>query len=367
MNVTPLLGVAITLVALVCLSLVGLTVLTRLRRHRRERVLARLAAPHRLLVLEVSAGEDQDDSAFEQLAGLDRRTWTSLRPAVTAMLGKVRGIPAERLVEILRRHGDIDLARRHLTSASPVRRARGAHLLGLARDGASVPALIRLLSDPDPEVPFVVVRSLGHIGDARAAEAVLRAVPGRRARPHRGVGIPAWVAAEALMAMVPQAESVIQHGVIDPDPTIRGVAVTVAGHSIMPATTELLRARLAVEEDPSVRAGIAAALGHVGTAGDVAALVRATAPQESAALRRACATALGELGHPDGADRLAVLLGDQDRRLAQLSAQSLVQLGGVGLDHLRAARAQGEQAAAAARAAWELAGLRSVPGVVAAP
>ncbi len=357
MNAASYLGFTIAFVALVCIVLVVATVTARVGRQRRQKTLTRLAAPHRLLVLEVASGEDDEGQATNTLAELNPASWSSIRPAVVAMLSKVRGAPAERLVEVLQAHGEINEARRRLTSPSPVRRARGAHLLGLARDPSAVAALVRLLDDPAAEVRLVAARSLGLIADAQAAHPVLHSVPGAGFE----VGVPAWVAAETLLAMGPAAEGVIQQGLVDPDPLVREVAVTVAGHSMLPTTLEVLRSRLDEETDPVVRSGIATALGHIGSAEDVAALARLTDLHEPAQIRRTCAMALGALGHPAGADTLADLLGDPDRRLAIVCAQALVALGPVGIDHLAAIEEQGIAAAqAAAATALEIARLQGL-------
>lgn len=358
MIAASILVVTIIAMAAVCLAVLGATMLARFRRVRRQRTLLRLAARHRVLILEVASGEDEDGLATGTLAGLPASEWTGIRTAVIAMLSKVRGAPAAQLVQVLDAHGELDRARTQLDSRSSVRRARGAHLLGLARDEQSTAALIRLLGDPAAEVRLVAARSLGMIKDASAADDVLRAVPGVGS----AVGVPAWVAAEALLAMGPAAEAVVQAGLVDPDPRIRGVAVMVAGHSILPTTLDVLRARLVEETDPVVRAGVAAALGRIGTAADVEQLARHTGSEQAPGFRRTCATALGELGQPDSADRLVGLLADPDRRLAQLSAQALVQLGPVGMAQLHAARAQGQLAGTAAAAALALATLRGLPG-----
>ena len=71
-------------------------------------------------------------------------------------------------MRVIAAHGEVEAARRALLGRSSLRRARGAHLLGLVRDEESVPTLISLLSDPADDVRFVAARSLGHIGDPSA-------------------------------------------------------------------------------------------------------------------------------------------------------------------------------------------------------
>lgn len=355
MNAAQFLGVTIALVSAICIALVLATVVARADRQRRERVLARLAGRHRLLLLEVASGEDEEGEAASTLAKLGAREWNSLRGAVITLLSKVRGIPAEQLVEVLDAHGEIVRARHQLGSLSAVRRARGAHLLGLARDRHSIQALVDRLSDPAAEVRLVAARSLGMIGDAATAEPILGTV----ARPGE-IGLPAWVASEALLSLGRGAEQAVQRAVDHDDPRVREVAVTTAAHSMVPATAMVLRTRLAVEQERVVRVALIAALGNIGGPEDVETLVRFTHDDQLPEIRRSCVAALGELGVAKAAEPLAALLADPDRRLAHMAAQALLTLRTAGVEQLEAARLQGEQAATAAAVALELRRLRGL-------
>ena len=197
MSSRSLLLLAEVVIGLSCLGLALVIVGARLHRVRATRRTARLVAPHRPMLLAVASGEDAEGSARAHLASLPAATWEHVRSAAVAMLAKVRGAPAETLVSLLHAHAEVERALGRLRSRSAVRRARAAYLLGLLHDPANVPALVPLLSDPSPDVRLVAARSLGLIGDPAAAGAVLSAVPSRDGR----MGIPAWVAAEALLGM----------------------------------------------------------------------------------------------------------------------------------------------------------------------
>lgn len=350
--------VALVVVGAVCGALIVATVLARLERHRRSRVLARLTAPHRMLLLDVASGEDDDGRSAAALADLTGRAWEGMRGAVTGLLSKVRGEPAEQLVEILAAHGDIDAARVGTRSRSAMARARSAHLLGSARTHDAVPDLLPLLTDRAAEVRLVAARALGQIADPRTAAPLLRSVippQGRRAGP---VGVPAWIVADGLLAMGPAVTTVVVAGLGDEDPLVRDVAASVSANSMMPALLPVLRARLAVETEPTVRAQIASALGRLGHPQDAALLTAHASASVDPGLRRACVGALGELGVPAAEPVLTALLADEDRRLSSIAADALIALGPVGHRALEAAVGQGEAAARAARGALELATLR---------
>ena len=306
------------------------------------------------MLLAVASGEDGEGSARAHLEALPAPTWEHVRGAVVAMLARVRGAPAESLVGLLHAHDEVEQAVARLGSRSPVRRARAAYLLGLLQEPANVPVLLPLLSDPSPEVRLVTVRSLGLIGDHRAAEPVLDAVPAHGSR----IGVPAWVAAEALLGMGLGVAPALRRALASEHADVRDVAVTVAGASTFSSLRPQLRVLLEHDPSPEVRTGAAVALGRVGAPQDVAALVRQTAADRPAPLRRTCVAALGELGDPAALPTLSLLLDEEDRRLAELSAEALVRIGEPGIEELRRSACAPGLRAAAARGALDMARLR---------
>lgn len=341
---------------LACVAAVAVIVISKLRRGRVGARSVAMLAPYRLSLVIMASGEDVDGQAMASLCAVPTDIWTRLRPGVVAFLPKVRGLPADDLGELMRAHGEVDKAVKMLSARSAVDRASAAYLLGLVRDPDSVPQVLRLLEDPAPDVRLVAARALGAVGDPSAATGVLRGLRTRNGE----IGLPAWVASEALLAMGAGIRTALQGGLSSDDPAVRNVCTVVAGHGNFHATAPQLRILLASDNDGDVRAAAAVALGRVGGVEDVATLARHSDASELTVLRRTCATALGDLGHREGLEILAGLLGDGDRRLAELAADSLVRMGSEGiarLEEVAAVRGQGLDARAAT-GALELAELR---------
>lgn len=325
----------------VCLVLTMITVIARAGRNRREHSLATLAASHRMPLLEIAADEDEDGAAYARLAALPAREWTSLRPTVVTMLGKLRGAPVGALVRLLNDHGEIARARTRLGSRSSIRRARAAHLLGLVRDAESVPALIPLLADPADDVRLVTARSLGRIGDPACAGALLDAVP----TTHGRIRVPAWIVAEALMQLGPDIEPDVCRALTSPDPAVRGVAVTVTAFSTMHRAVEVIRQCLHFETDLVVKGQMIDTLGHLGGPADVGLILGYSSRYAPGALRLTCVRALGDLGGDEATDRLLAVLGEEDRGAASLAALTLANAGPRTAAALDAAARQGAWAA----------------------
>ena len=355
MSVGQLLQIAGAVIGSSCALSVAVIVIAKVRRGRAGIRSTALLAPYRQAMIAIACGEDEGGQAKAALYAVAAPTWDRLRPSVVAFLPKVRGTPADDLGELLRSHGEIDRARRMLTSRSAVRRARAAYLLGLVRDRDSAALVLPLLSDPDADVRLVTARALGAIGEPSAASGVLQGVRTR----HGQIGLPAWVATEALLAMGVQIGPALRIGLASDDPAVRNVCAMVTAHATFPAAAPQLRILLDTDSEGVVRASAAVALGRVGGADDVAALVRHTDARESTVLRRTCAAALGDLGQRESLDALSGLLGDGDRRLAQLAADSLVRVGSEGIAVLEEAVATRQgPSARVARGALDLAGLR---------
>ncbi len=346
--------IASTVIGLSCASLVAVIVIAKFRRSRADVKSRALLAPYRRALIAIISGEDEDGEAKAALHAVPAPIWDRLRPSVVAFLPKVRGIPADYLGELLRSHGDIERATRMLTSRSPSRRARAAYLLGLVRDPDNAALVLPLLGDPDADVRLVAARALGAIGEFSAASSILHALRTN----HGQIGLPAWAAAEALLAMGVQIAPALQIGLASEDAAVRNVCAVVAGLGAFSSVAPQLRVLLATDSDGDVRASAAVALGRVGGAEDAAALARHTDASETSVLRRTCATALGDLGHRESLDTLAGLLGDGDRRLAQLAADCLVRIGHEGIARLEEAAAGQCPSARAARGALDIAGLR---------
>jgi len=337
-----------------CLAVVLLIVLTKLRRTVRQTRTAAKIGPYRHALLAVATGEDDDGKGRRELYAISSRVWKHMDSAVVSMLSHVRGAPAEVLAGTLRGHGEIDRATAMTRSRSAVKRSRAAYLLGLVRDTASVPVLLPLLSDKSDEVRLVATRALGAIGEPSTAEAVIEALRIRRGR----IGVPAWIAEEALLGMGVGIGPVLLKALKDDEHGIRNVAATVVGLGTYPSAAPELRQLLAYDLSSEVRRSAAVALGQVGGDGDVGAIGAHTGPGHPTPLRRICVEALGELGSPQALPKLRALLADDDRRLAEMAGESMVRIGDAGVTELRIAATGDDEGARIARAALDLARLR---------
>jgi hypothetical protein len=325
-----LLLVALVGVLLLLLGLVVLVVVLRVVRTGRERRTARHIAPYRQDLLAVSAAEDPDGTHLARLVAVSGPGRGPLDDALTRLLGKVRGAPAEQLAQVLESHGAIEGALGDLHHRSPVRRAQAAQLLGLCRVGRAVPALVEALEDPAADVRSSAANALGLIGDPDAARAVLVAVGSDR-------DIPAGAAADSLEGMGVGIANPLVEALEDPSPTARTVAAFLSGEGSFTRSTPALHRLLADDPDLTVRETAATALGQLGLGSEVEVLVRHTRADQPTPLRRACATALGVLGDATAVPCLRELLDEPDRRLAELAAHALVQLGPTGAAALETA------------------------------
>jgi HEAT repeat protein len=311
------------LVVLACLALLVLIVTTKLTRTRRDRRTSALVAPHRMDLLAVASGEDEDGVHRDALITVDGPARDALDDAVVDLLAKVRGVPAEELASVLLAHGAVDRAPHDLKHHNTIRRARAAHILGLCHVGAALPLIVDALRDPAPEVRVAATRALGRLGEPSAAPPLLAAAGAERA-------VPAGPAADALEQMGVGIADALRDGLLATSPTTRTVSAYLSGEGSFTRSIDLLRLSLTTDEDPVVRATSAVALGRMGRAADVAVLLEGTGEQQPSGLRRACAAALGDLGDPSAVDGLRELLADPDPRLAEIAATSLLRLGPAG-------------------------------------
>ncbi|MEO8363636.1 MAG: hypothetical protein ABI570_04545 [Ilumatobacteraceae bacterium] len=349
-----LLTLILIVVGISCVLAVALIVITKIHRRSAGDKSRYLLSAYRNELIAIASDEDKDGDAKSVLNAVPMPIWERLRPSVIDFLPKVRGTAAEDLSALLRSRGEIKRATEMLTSRSGVRRARGAYLLGIVRDRNLAARLIPLLADRDPDVRIVAARSLGVIGATTAADGILQALRTTR----RSVGLPAWVAVDALLGMGVGIASAIETGLTSDDAAVRNVCAQVAGHGTIFSTAPKLSILLATASEGEVRASAAMALGRVGGANEAVALARYTNSSEPAKLRRTCAVALGDLGRLESLETLVVLLGDDDRRLAQLAADSLVRFGEIGIAKLSSVAVGDTPSANAARGAIDLAKLR---------
>lgn len=187
MSVDRLLTFTLFVVVIFCVLAIAVIVIAKIHRRRAGDKSTYLLLAYRHELIAIASDEDEDGEAKLVLNAVPLPIWERLRPSVIAFLPKVRGTAAEDLSQLLRSRGEIKRATEMLTSRSGVRRARGAYLLGLARDRNLAALLIPLLADRDPGVRLVAARSLGVIGATSAADGILQALRNSRRR----IGLPA--------------------------------------------------------------------------------------------------------------------------------------------------------------------------------
>ena len=354
MSIGRYLPITLVVVGVFCLLALAVIVVAKIHRRRAGDKSRYLLLAYRHELIAIASDEDEDGESKAVLNAVPMPIWERLRPNVIAFLPKVRGTAAEDLSELLRSRGEIDRATKMLTSRSGVRRARGAYLLGLVRDRNHVELLIPLLADRDLDVRLVAAHSRGESGATSAANGILQALRTTRGR----MGLPAWVAVEALLGMGVEIAPAIEIGLTSHDAAVRNVCAQVAGHGAIFSTAPKLSILLATAKEGEVRVSAAMALGRVGGANGAGALARHTDSSEVAELRRTCAIALGDLGRQESLDTLVDLLGDDDRRLAQLAADSLIRFGEIGIAKLASVAVGDSPSARSARGAIDLAKLR---------
>ncbi|WP_347352070.1 HEAT repeat domain-containing protein [Intrasporangium sp.] len=331
---TLLLGASIAVVG-ACVGLlvaVGLVRGLRIMGERREQ---RLLAPLHATLIAVAAGEDDDGHGVRELSRTSGRTAAVLDQRIADLLTKVRGAPAEQLIEVLRSHGALRAAEHDLRHRSAVRRARAAQLLGLAGCDQARQGLEASLSDRVLEVRTSAAFALGLIGDPRSATPILVAVGADPGRTRGSFGLPAGVAGEALQRMGIAISDPLRTALDDPHPRTRTVAASVIGGGSFLTGLPRLRQLLADDPDVTVQARAAVAIGRFGGPDDVPALAAHTAAGAPASLRRACLAALAEIGARSALPVLTGLVCDPDQRIAEEAATALLGMGPDGVAALQ--------------------------------
>jgi HEAT repeats len=348
-TLAELIGLAAIATAVACLAMAVLVVGVKTERALRERAAQRRLARLRPLVILVATGEDTEDGdALRELAGVTGAARRDLRDLVVQVLGKVRGEPADQLVELLREHGLLHDAARQTRNPLPSRRVRGLYLIGCCRDVGSLDVAVRALEDRSSRVRRQAVRTVGQIGDPQAARPLLRSL--RREGVHLGD------AAEALVGMGYGISDSLHWALEHGHPRARTVAAHLCGIGGVRSAAPLLVTQLESHDDPTVAAVAATALGKVGRVQDAGALSAAALHFFPFQVRHAAIEALGELGVEAAVPVLVRHLTDPRSQIAEAAARSLISLGPSGrravVDH---------ELLPAAGTALALARLRGVP------
>jgi cyclophilin family peptidyl-prolyl cis-trans isomerase/HEAT repeat protein len=232
--------------------------------------------------------------AYDQLAaavidpnGRPKTTWWPVAFALQRIEDR-RGLPA---LQALARDAD------------PYTRAFAIKGLGALKDRTSVAMMLPLLTSPDTGVQIEVIRALGKIGDASAAQPLLRLVQGQ------GVA-----------------------------PPIRLEAVSALGAVRAPGVAEAMIDLLG-DRDPLIRAAALKGASAL-AADDFVLILSGLDPDPDWHVRVSLASLLGTLPRQSALPRLMSMLPDTDQRVVAAVLTSLVKLNapGIGdilLDHLK--------------------------------
>ncbi len=192
-----------------------------------------------------------------------------------------------------------------------------AEALGMLRDPAGVPTLVRLLGDDVPDVKRDAVVSLGKIGDARAV------------RPLLDIALQEplfrFTAGEAITCIGKSAVPILLQILNEEDPGRSLEAIIVLGRIKDPEATEpiagMLSHRFAI-----IRGHAAESLGMIGDARSAPSLIRALSDHD-AVVRAQAAAALQKVGDVRAVPALMKLLVDEDLDVCARAATTLGELG----------------------------------------
>jgi HEAT repeat protein len=242
--------------------------------------------------------------------------------AAVALIERLRPASEEqrqRILELLREVGAVDLLVRSTRRWLPWRRALAVRTLGWVGAAETVPLLIdRATSDRNRLVRESAVRALGRIRDARALPLL-----GDLFRAPGPVG--SGVVYDALVSFGPAAESTFAGALRSDAESVRVAACYGLVAVAEPDTVKNELEPLLDDPMPAVRAAAAESLGQAGGTALPPALARATR-DEFPAVRKAATVALGSYDDPYAVELASNALLDSDRDTAIRAAEALVRL-----------------------------------------
>ena len=307
-------------------ALAVLLTVRRLAVARADRRRERLLDTYRDSVLEF-VGMDAEQPPAELR---DLRT-TEQREVVSALLAQyiseVKGDPKRRVARFAEQQGYASAAVADLRAMRAWRRGTAAKTLGDFAVPAAGGELADLLAcDRSPVVRAASARALGRACGGEAAADLLAAC---------GQGVPAGVAAQALLDIGPESMPWVLGALSSPRPAVRETACNVIGLTGASGDWDVVsQLEQAATGDESVEVRVAAceALGRVGGREAALAVVGATSDGE-AVVRRAACDAATRLAAPELAGAVRRALDDSAPDVRRSAARAAVTLGVAGLRH----------------------------------
>lgn len=322
---------AAVIVGLGCLTLIVSLVLIRLLEDRAEARRDQLRAPAWRTVLMLSAGDEEEaGEAAETLRSLPVEARRAVEEDVYALVPKLRGESRQRVRSLLRGWGSSEEAQRFTTSASPVRRARGYHRLGVLAFPEYRDDLLRGLEDRDHTARRTAMLALANFPAPDVVEDMLTTAATEPRLRHDflaavdQIGDPA---AKALAARL--VEPVTEFPVRERILAAEGLGL-LGVLEVVPRLEEALH-----DADPELRIAVLHALGQLGAPSSTAIVAEQLA-DENPDVRRAAASATGMLGGQAALLVLEVALGDANVEVARAAATGLRRAGSRGLAILEA-------------------------------
>ncbi len=306
-----LLALALVVAAAVCAPASAV-----MRRRRRQQRQARAETSVRPILLEAIDRGNIDGATIDALDPLQQR---ALEAMARSLLPKLRGSEHDTLARLLHQRGSLDVARRHTRSRRASVRARAGQFIGEAGTSASVPDLVRLLHDPNPQVRWAAARGLGRLGHATALSPLLACLEG----PH---ALPADVVVSAVSGISQCPIAVLRQGSRSSSVPIRAVTVELLGRfQALAAVDEVIKI---LRSDPSseVRARAAQCLGRLGSPRAVEPLL-ACLDTSPTPVRFQALWALGEIGAVEALPVLRATLLGPSRQMSEVAATGLAALG----------------------------------------
>jgi HEAT repeat protein len=316
-------GFLLTFTALALAGVVLLLVIRAVRQATFRRRQQNSAAIRARIVAAMVEEDDEAATADHDLLVLRGLAWHRAEAAMLAMLPKVRGDARGRLLTVLRARGTDRRALKQTRSRRAFVRCQGAFALGVLRSTDAVDRLIGLLDDRSALVRRVAVRSLGQIGDARAAEPLL-------ALANRDLGLTrdlVFALSEFQLDGAPALRAAVRHGIEHYDrsgPLAASVLGMIQDVGAAPALTDA-----ALRGPTALRLAAARALGQLDSPLGVPPL-QASLRAPSNQVRVAAATSLGRLGAEIAIPGLIAAVRSPDPGTARAAAAALVDMGPVG-------------------------------------
>ena len=312
---------ALALLQVLAIALTALVLVARrIAMSRADRRRAVLLDGYSDAVLELVAGDGEVPEVLNGVHTADERE--AVGELMSRYTDVVRGDARERTAAFAADRGYVAAAARDLGSAFEWRRGLAAKTLGdYGADAGARPLEDALLDDDSEQVRLVAARALGRVGAAEACPALISTC--------REGGVPAAVAAQALLDIGSPAVPWLAGAVTHPDPSVRSVACRVLGLNGVAEDADAVHAlhdAAVTDPEPRVRALACHAVGAVGDDGSAIVLAAAMTDADEGVRSAAC-DAAKQLGAVDLGPVLEQLIDDPAPEVARSAAQAAAAMG----------------------------------------